>query len=250
MKFYVLVMTLILSVHALDAQRIRVNGDVKTRKEVPIAGVLVMAFDKGEMLKSYVSNEKGEYRFDVDRMVFDIIYYKPGMKTHAYSLNNRLDKETQGVYVYIPMDDSLDETAVDMSLWLKRHHLTAAYMDSVYAEELRKVPPPSQKKEHQNRKELVKDALAEQKRFSNYKKTTEKQSIDNQESEVTTVTIGPDTYEQISSEKGDKKYFKNQKPITEVTYRFETTRRYDGVLKSSKSVKKFDKYQPLQHVKG
>jgi hypothetical protein len=249
MKFYVLIMALILSFQALDAQRIRVNGDVKTRTEVPIQGVLVMAFDKGEMLKSYVSNEKGEYRFDVDRMVFDILYYKPGLKTHAYSLNNRLDKETQGVYVYIPMDDSLDETAIDLNMWLKRHHLTAAYMDSVYTEEIRKDSTKAAT-QHKSHKQLVKDALAEQKRFSNYKKTTEKQSIDNQESEVTTVTIGPDTYELITSDKGGKKYFKNDKPITEVTYRFETTRRYDGVLKSSKSVKKFDKYQPLQHVKG
>jgi hypothetical protein len=249
MKFYVLVIALILCVHGLDAQRIRVNGDVKTRTEVPIQGVLVMAFDKSEMLKSYVSNEKGEYRFDVDRMVFDILYYKPGLKTHAYSLNNRLDKETQGVYVYIPMDDSLDETAVDMTLWLKRHHLTAAYMDSIYAEEIRK-DSIAASNHHNSHKQLVKDALAEQKRFSNYKKTTEKQSIDNQESEVTTITIGPDTYELITSDKGGKKYFKNQKPITEVTYRFETTRRYDGVLKSSKSVKKFDKYEPQKHVKG
>ena len=249
MKFNVLFMLLILSVHSLHAQRIRVNGDVKTRKEVPIQGVLVMAFDKGEMLKNYVSNEKGEYRFDVDRMVFDILYYKPGMKVHAYSVNNRLDRETQGVYVYIAMDDSLDETAVDLTVWLKRHHLTAAYMDSVYTEEIRKDSTKASS-QHKSRKQLMKDALAEQKRFSNYKKTTEKQSIDNQESDVTTITIGPDTYELITSDKGGKKYFKNQKPITEVTYRFETTRRYDGVLKSSKNVKKFDKYEPQKHVKG
>ena len=208
-----------------------------------------MAFDKGEMLKNYVSNEKGEYRFDVDRMVFDILYYKPGMKVHAYSVNNRLDRETQGVYVYIAMDDSLDETAVDLTVWLKRHHLTAAYMDSVYTEEIRKDSTKASS-QHKSHKQLMKDALAEQKRFSNYKKTTEKQSIDNQESDVTTITIGPDTYELITSDKGGKKYFKNQKPITEVTYRFETTRRYDGVLKSSKNVKKFDKYEPQKHVKG
>jgi hypothetical protein len=170
------------------------------------------------------------------------------MKSHTYGLNNRLDKETQGMYIYIEMDDSLAETAVDLSVWLKRHHMVSVYLDSLYTAEITKVPPPS--KSHKSHKQLVKDALAEQQRFSNYNKTTEKETIDNQESDVTTVTIGPDKYELITSDKRSKKYFKNDKPITETTYRFETTRRYEGVLKNSKNVKRFDKYQPLEHVKG
>ena len=248
MKYTVLFFSLIISANVIHAQRIRVNGDVKTQLGVPIQGVLVMAFDKSLMLKSYVSDDKGQYSFNVDRMIFDILYYKPGLRAHTYSLNNRLSNETQGLYVYIQMDDSLAETAIDLTLWLKQHHLTAVYMDSVYAEELRRLPPISEKKV--NKKQLIKDAIAEQKRFSNYQKSTTKQSIDNQESEVTTVTIGPDTYELITSEKKDKRYFKNQKPIAETTYRFETTRRYDGVLKNSKNVKRFDKYKPMQHVKS
>lgn len=248
MKFLVLFLILFASLLSTDAQRIRVNGDVKTHNEVPIQGVLVTAFENSTLLKSYVSDDKGEYSFNVDRMRFDILFYKPGLHAHTYSLNNKLDKETQGMYVFIQMDDSLAETAVDINLWLQQHHLSAAYMDSVYKEEIHKQSLAQEKKK--SKKQLIKEAEAEQKRFSNFKETTAKESINNQESEVTTVTIGPDTYELITSDKGGKKYFKNSKPITEYTYKFETTRRYDGVLKNSKNVKKFDKYKPLEHVKG
>jgi hypothetical protein len=246
MKYLVLFLVFTFSINVINAQRIRINGDIKTKTEIPIPGVLVMAFDHSTLLKSYVSDEKGEYSFNVD----NILYYKPGMHAHTYSLNNRLDKETQGMYVYIQMDDSLAETAIELSVWLKSHRLTQSYMDSIYTEEIRKLPPPSKKKVHKSKKDIQKEALAEQQRFSNYKKTTEKKSVDNQEREVTTILIGPDIYELISSPRGDKKYFKNQKPITETTYRFETTRRYDGVLKKSKNVKKFDKYHPQEHVRG
>jgi hypothetical protein len=248
MKFYLLCILFFISLTIVQAQRIRVNGDVKTHTEIPIQGVLVMAFDDRTMLRSFVSDDKGEYSFNVDRMTFDILFYKPGLKAHTYSLNNRLDKETQGLYIYIQMDDSTAETAISLPLWLRQHHLTANYMDSVYNEEIRKQPAPSAKKI--NRKQLLRNAIAEQKRFSNYQKNTVKQSIDNQESEVTTITIGPDTYELITSEKKDKRYYKNLKPVTESTYRFETTRRYDGVLKNTRNVKHFDKYKPLQHVKS
>jgi len=248
MRFFVLFLSLFIFLLSADAQRIRVNGDVRTHADIPIQGVLVMAFENSTMLKSYVSDEKGQYSFNVDRVRFDILFFKPGMHAHTYSLNNQLNKETQGMYVFIQMDDSLAETAVDMNKWLKQHHLTASYMDSVYTEEMRKQSLIPEKKK--TKKQIDREAKAEQRRFSNYKETTSKQSIDNQESDVTTVTIGPDTYELITNDKGGKKYFKNSKPITEATYKFETTRRYEGVLKNSKNVRKFDKYKPLEHVKG
>ena len=147
----------------------------------------------------------------------------------------------------IQLDDSTFQTAVNLGLWLKQHNLTTTYMDSMYSEEINKIPPPSEK--HKSKKQIQKEALAEQKRFSNYKETESKKSINNQESNITTVVIGPDTYQLITSDIEGKRYYKNKKPITEVTYRFETTRRYDGVLKSSKHVKKIDKYNAMEHVK-
>jgi len=248
MKFFLLWLAFWLGSNTVHAQFIRVNGDVTTHEELPIEGVLVMAFDRGTLLKSYVTDDKGQYSFNVDKMIFDVMFYKPGLHAHSYRLNNRLDKETQGIYVDIQMDDSTAETAVQLPLWLKQHQLTATYMDSLYNDKISKLTPPAPK--HKSKKEIQKEALAEQKRFANYKQSTVTDSVNNEESQVTTTVIGPDTYERITSERGEKKYFKNSKPITEVTYRFETTRRYDGVLKSTKNVKKIEKYQPQLHVKG
>lgn len=231
-----------------DAQNIRVNGEVSTVKDLPIQGVVVMAFEDGKVVKSYVTDENGEYSFYVDKLVFDVLFYKPGMYTHTCKVMNKMEKEIQGINLNVQLDDSTAETAVDLSQWLKRHKVTASYVDSVYSEELRKLPPPKHK--HQSKKQIEKEALAEQKRFSNYSEKTVSDSTNHKGQTTTTTVIGPDTYECITSDKGAKRYLKNDKPVTESTYRFETTRRYDGVLKSSKSVKKLDKYKPMQHVKG
>ena len=247
MKFIGLFLVCLIAFNNTDAQRIRVNGAVATRAELPIEGVLVMAFDNNNLLMRYVTDAKGRYSFNVDVMVFDILFYKPGFHSHSYRLNNKLSWETQSVGIDIQLDDSTFQTAVNLGLWLKQHNLTTTYMDSMYSEEINKIPPPSEK--HKSKKQIQKEALAEQKRFSNYKETESKKSINNQESNITTVVIGPDTYQLITSDIEGKRYYKNKKPIKEVTYRFETTRRYDGVLKSSKHVKKIDKYNAMEHVK-
>jgi hypothetical protein len=250
MKFLLVILSFFISAQALDAQRIRVNGDIKTRSDIPIPGVLVVAFENSTLLKSYVSDDKGEYSFNVDQLHFDILYYKPGMHSHSFSVNNKLNSESQGMSYFIQMDDSLAETAVDLGVWLQQHHLTAAYLDSIYTEEIRKQSLIPEKHSARKQKQLMKDALAEQKRFANYKETTAQRTINHQQSQVTSITIGMDHYQMITSAKGEKKYFKNRKPIADYTYQFETTRRYSGVLKDSKNVKKIDKYQPQQHVKG
>jgi hypothetical protein len=249
MKFSVAFFFCLLSCGSVQAQFIRVNGDATTRAKLPIKGVAVMAFDKGEMIKSYVTDDKGEYSFRVDRMKFDVLFYKPGLLTHDYTVNNRLDREVQGININVEMDDSLAETVVDKTQWLKRHHLSAAHLDSLYQAEIARVPAISPRQARRNQRELLKAARAEQKRFSNYKTATVAKSINNEQNEVTTIRIGPDRYRMVEDKKGDKKYFKNIKPITESTYKFETTRRYEGVLKDEKSVKHFDKYKPMEHVK-
>lgn len=231
-----------------NAQSIRVNGEVKTIKELPIQGVVVMAFDGGHMIKSYVTDENGEYSFYVEKLTFDVLFYKPGMRSHACRVINRMDKEIQGINLNVQMDDSTAETLIDLSQWLNKRKITASYIDSVYAEDIRQLPPPKQK--HQSKKQIEKEALAEQKRFSNYKESTVSDTTNHKGQVITTTVIGPDTYECISTDKGSKRYLKNDKPVTESTYKFETTRRYEGVLKSTKSVKKLDKYKPMQHVKG
>jgi len=247
MKFIGLFLVCLIAFNNTEAQRIRVNGEVSTHAELPAEGVLVMAFDNNNLLMSYLTDAKGQYSFNVDAMVFDVLFFKPGFCSHTYRLNNRMNSQTQAVDIDIQLDDSTSQTAVNLSLWIKQHKLTPTYMDSLYTVEMSRVPPPSLK--HKSKKQIEKEATAEQKRFSNYKETESKKSINNQESDITTVVIGPDTYELITSDVDGKRYYKNKKPITEVTYRFETTRRYDGVLKSSKHVKKADKYNAMEHVK-
>jgi hypothetical protein len=247
MKFIIPLWFCIVFAARTDAQNIRVNGEVKTLKDLPVSSVVVMAFDGGRMIKSYVTDDRGEYSFYVEKLNFDVLFYKPGMRSHTCRVVNKMEKETQGVNLNIQLDDSTAETAVDLSLWLNKRKLTASYIDSVYAEDIRKMPPPKQK--HQSKKQIEKAAMAEQKRFANYKESTVRDSVDHK-SQVTTTVIGADTYECITSERGAKRYEKNTKPITEATYKFETTRRYDGVLKSSKNVRKLDKYKPMQHVKA
>jgi hypothetical protein len=249
MKTFVLLLCFSISMSALQAQRIKVNGDVATLGKVAVEGVLVMAFDSNILLMKYVTDQKGQYSFYVDTVVvFDLLFYKPGHPAYASKVRNLLQRETQAVYISIEMDDSASTGSVDLNVWLPRHHLAALNMDSLYAKATGKYAA-YKRKIKKDKRQLVRNALAEQKRFSNYKETKSKRSIGNQQSDVTTVTIGPDTYEMITNDKGAKQYYKNQKPITEITYRFETTRRYDGVLKDSKNVKKFDKYKPLEHVK-
>ena len=245
MKLFTLILIAVFYSLAGSAQHILVNGDVTTKKDLPIQGVIVMAFDNGRMIKNYITDEKGEYRFYVEEMAFDLLYYKPGMRAHTCSVNNHMEKDNQGFNISIQLDDSTARTATNLASWLKQHHVTATYLDSVYTEELKKANTP--KPVHKSKKQLQKEAVAEQKRFSNYKESTVKDSTDSQ---VTTLTIGPDTYECITAEKGTKRYLKNDKPISEATYRFETSRRYDGVLKGTRSVKKLDKYKPMEHVKG
>ena len=249
MKKVLLFLCFVTSITTIYSQRLSINGTVMTHKELPIQGVLVMAFDNGEMIKSYVTDDKGEYRFFVDIMVFDVLLYKPGMLSHTLRLKNKLDKETQGINLTVIMDDSTAQTAIDLTLWLQKHKITASFVDSLYQERMKPAPPHEPKHVEKNKKQQLKEAEAEQKRFANFKQSTTRDSIDTK-TQVTTTLIGPDRYELMISDKRDKKYFKNQKPISEATYRFETTRRYEGVLKKSKNVKHFDRYQPMDHVKG
>lgn len=249
MRTIILLLCFAISLRSLHAQRIKVNGDVATLAKLPVKEVLVMALDSNIVLKKYVTDHKGQYSFYVDTVVvFDLLFYKPGLPAYGSKVSNLLQKETQAVYISIQMDDSSYAGAVDLNVWLPRHHLASLNMDSLYARATGRYRAYKKKLE-ESHKQLVRNAEAEQNRFSNYKETKSKRSVDGQESDVTTVTLGLDTYEQVTNNKGGTRYYKNQKPITEVTYRFETTRRYDGVLKDSKNVKKFDKYQPLEHVK-
>lgn len=84
------------------------------------------------------------------------------------------------------------------------------------------------------RKEYIRMALDEEERFKNYSISNSIRKEAGEELNVTTIKIAEDTYEKIINKKGIEKYFKNTKPISAATYKFETTRRYKNALDAVK----------------
>ncbi|MBS1593115.1 MAG: hypothetical protein JST90_02245 [Bacteroidetes bacterium] len=100
-------------------------------------------------------------------------------------------------------------------------HATTALRDT--SDNLSKLYEPE-------REEQIKKALEEEERFKNYSEKTEKRKIDGAELTVQEIRISDDTYEMQVDKKGSKKYFKNGKPVTALTFDFETKRKMVDVL--------------------
>lgn len=80
------------------------------------------------------------------------------------------------------------------------------------------------------REDQIKKALEEEERFRNYEEKTEKRKVDGTELTVQQIRISDDTYEMQVDKKGNKRYFKNNKPVTALTFDFETKRKMIDVL--------------------
>jgi hypothetical protein len=89
--------------------------------------------------------------------------------------------------------------------------------------------------------DIVQQALAEEDRFQNFEEKQSQQIINNEAVKVTTTRISSDTYEMQIDKKNNSKYLKNGKPVTKLTYEFETKRRFVDVLKTIKRVEKFER---------
>jgi|688.fasta_scaffold51358_3 hypothetical protein len=86
--------------------------------------------------------------------------------------------------------------------------------------------------EDNERQILIEKALLEEERFKNYSINESTKKEDGEDVNITTIKIDIDTYEMISNKRGIVKYFKNTKPISATTYKFETTRKYKDILNS------------------
>ena len=247
MKSILVFWVLVLSIYSANAQYVIVSGSVVHRRQ-PVEGVLVLSFDKMQPLKAVITDANGEYRFRTDAESIDVFFYKKGKGIQTASVRNKHREENQGIPLNAEMDDSSTSSDKYTYKLLRKMGIDTAYLDSVYAVEDFKLKNET-KYVKQSRKEMLKAALEEQKRFANYKTTTSDKVAGGQKDKVTTTTIGSDTYILIVNENNEKKYTKNDKPISEYTYTFETTRRYSGVYKGAKNVNKFDKYKPIEHVK-
>ncbi len=80
------------------------------------------------------------------------------------------------------------------------------------------------------REDQIRKALEEEERFKNYEEKTEKRKVDGTELTVQQIRISEDTYEMQVDKKGNKRYFKNSKPVTALTFDFETKRKMLDVL--------------------
>lgn len=88
--------------------------------------------------------------------------------------------------------------------------------------------------EDKNREALIEEALIEEERFKNFSKTESTHTIAGEEVKLITIKLADDIYEQATTKNGIIKYYKNRKPISANTYKFETTRKYKNLLDSVK----------------
>jgi hypothetical protein len=89
----------------------------------------------------------------------------------------------------------------------------------------------------EQRTDLIQKALDEEERFKNYQEKTEEKG----DLTVKEIRISDDNYEMQVDKKNNAKYFKNGKPITKITFDFETKRKMVDVLNTIRQVDKFGK---------
>jgi len=87
------------------------------------------------------------------------------------------------------------------------------------------------------RTDLIRKALEEEERFKNYE---EKTSMSGDMS-VKDIHIADDNYEMQTDKKGNTRYYKNGKPVTKLTFEFETKRKMEEVLRTLHDVDKYGK---------
>ena len=93
----------------------------------------------------------------------------------------------------------------------------------------------------QQRTNIIKQALEEEKRFKNYAEKTEVRNIAGETMTVKDIHIADDNYEIQTDKRGRTKYLKNGKPVSKLTFEFETKRKMVDVLNTIKEVDKFGK---------
>ena len=92
-----------------------------------------------------------------------------------------------------------------------------------------------------HRQKEIQAALEEEERFKNYEEKTQVRKIDNADVTVRNIRIADDNYEMQIDKKGGTKYSKNGKPVTKITFEFETKRKMVDVLNTIREVDKFGK---------
>ncbi len=226
----------------IHAQQIKVYGQV-VNNEKPLAGVMIMVFERHTLYKRFTTDKTGSFRFAVGNKDYTIFFYKEGMMPDAYHIINHMETDVLKYPIYMELTATTerpDSVLIHSPLLaVANPDMVRAYIAAVYDYEHKVTRHDTAAAAA--RRTILRKAIEERDRFANYNETVSK--------DKSIITIGPDTYELLTDAKGAKQYYKNAKPISETTYTFETTRRYEGVLKNKRDVKRFEKYDAMKHLR-
>ncbi len=219
--------------YRLCAQDVKAYGIV-TYRQNPATKVQITLFENDLLLKKTYSDRKGKFHFRLsEKKTYVLFFYKPSFNISAYKIINRLDQDLQNVFIEVQLTKSKE--AQD-SIFIKSPLI--ANMNPLMRERY---------------KQEVDEYLREKKPKQNTRGEPKLDSIvefDRQEAGETVhvfqTQIGNDMYERIVDAHQQTRFMKNEKPITEATYNFETKRRGDTVMNKDKKVKNHSRYKPLQ----
>jgi hypothetical protein len=233
------------------AQAVKVYGQTSTKGK-PLSDVLIVVFENDSFYKKINTDRKGKYRFRVEDKAYTILYYKPGYAPQQVRIVNKLDADVQLIPFNMDMDSSEGSPDTVMArsglLDIANPHMAVTYISYLYRYERKHIGRRKDTSARTLSHILIERALDEQRRFENYRRSDTLIQGSNSKDKLVTIAIGPHKYEMQTSQKGEKRYFKNDKPVTEMTYLFETTRRYEGVLKNKKDVRDFKQYDPHRNI--
>jgi len=231
------------------SQQVKIYGEIINNKK-KVKGVLVSIFEEDVPYKTTYTNNKGKF-FEVisNRKDYTILFYKTGYAIQGYRISNRLETNTQKIPIDINLEatiGSFDSILIQSELLKKLPaQVSTAFLKGIYEQSLRVVSKENKKEEQ---KILTENATKEEGRFKNFKQTIAEKFINGEDNTVTVTQIGDDYYELLINKKRQKRYTKNDKPITDITYYFETSRKYEGVLKSIyKRKEEIEKSNSLQY---
>lgn len=231
MKHWLLLFFLFVVI-GLQAQDVKAYG-VVTYRQSPATKVQIALFEQDTLRKKTYSDRKGKFHFRLsEKKTYILFFYKPSFNISAYKIINRLDQDLQNIFIEVQLTKSkeLQDSIFFKSPIVKNMNATA-------------------RKEY---KDAVDEYLKEKKIKGNSAQPPVDSTIafERQENGETVhvyqIRIGNDLYERIVDAHQFVRFMKNEKPITEVTYNFETKRRNEGVLKKEKRVKNHSRYKPLR----
>lgn len=229
----ILLCILFVCFHQLCAQDVKAYG-VVTYRQNPATKVQISLFEHDSLLKKTYSDRKGRFHFRLnEKKTYVLFFYKPTYNIHAYKITNQLEQDLQNIFIEVPLTKSKE---VQDSVFVKSP--IVKNMRPLMREEYKLAVEGYLKEKKEKSKPTL---LAMPDSIIEFERQEESGLV-----HVYQTKIGSDSYERIVDARNEVRFMKNEKPITQVTYDFETKRRNDGVIKKEGKVKNHSRYKPLQ----